>query len=93
MAAKNEGLMAIQRLFLLDSAVLKIGEHLLEQNKPDAVEILPGIAAPYFVDHINSKLSTPIIAGGLINERAEVEGLLEKGVFAVSSSNRELWEW
>ncbi|MCK4261287.1 MAG: glycerol-3-phosphate responsive antiterminator [Halanaerobiales bacterium] len=33
------------------------------------------------------------MAGGLINERSEVEELLEKGVFAVSSSNKELWEW
>lgn len=92
-AAKHEGLMAIQRLFLIDSAVLKTGEHLLEQNRPDAVEILPGIAAPYFVKHIRNKLATPIIAGGLIDERHEVEKLLEKGVLAVSSSKKELWEW
>ena len=47
--AKKEGLIAIQRLFLLDSAALKTGELLLKNNQPDAVEILPGIAAPYFI--------------------------------------------
>ncbi len=91
-AAKREGLMAIQRLFLLDSAALKTGEHLLERNQPDAVEILPGIAAPYFIEHINNKISCPIIAGGLITKREEIEKLLEKKVFAVSTSNQNLWE-
>jgi len=47
--AKKEGLIAVQRLFLLDSAALKTGEQLLKNNQPDAVEILPGIAAPYFI--------------------------------------------
>ncbi|MTI58486.1 MAG: glycerol-3-phosphate responsive antiterminator [Firmicutes bacterium] len=92
-AAKKEGLMAIQRLFLLDSAALKAGEHLLGKNQPDAVEILPGIAAPYFIDHIKHKLSCPIIAGGLITKREEIEQLIQKGVFAVSTSNPGLWDW
>ncbi|MCG8513057.1 MAG: glycerol-3-phosphate responsive antiterminator [Halanaerobiales bacterium] len=92
-AAKNEGLMAIQRLFLLDSAALKTGENILEQNQPDAVEILPGIAAPYFIEHIKDRVSCPIIAGGLIRKRNEVEELLKQGVLAVSTSNRELWDW
>ena len=47
--AKKEGLIAVQRLFLLDSAALKTGEQILKHNQPDAVEILPGIAAPYFI--------------------------------------------
>lgn len=89
--AKKEGLIAIQRLFLLDSAALRTGEHLLEQNEPDAVEILPGIAAPYFIEHINEKLSCPIIAGGLITRQNEVKDLLNNGIMAVSTSNQELW--
>jgi len=91
--ARKEGLMAIQRLFLLDSAALRTGEHLLEYNQPDAVEILPGIAAPYFINHIEHKLSCPIIAGGLIRTREEIEELLKKKVMAVSTSNQELWDW
>lgn len=89
--ARKEGLMAIQRLFLLDSAALETGKYLLENNQPDAVEILPGIAAPYFINHIDNKLTCPIIAGGLIREKEEVEDLIEKGVFAVSTSNDKLW--
>ncbi|ACL69570.1 glycerol-3-phosphate responsive antiterminator [Halothermothrix orenii] len=91
-AAKKEGLMAIQRLFLLDSAALKTGEHLLEMNKPDAVEILPGIAAPYFIEHIKHQLPCPIIAGGLIRRKEEIDNLVDKGVLAVSTSNKKLWK-
>lgn len=91
--AQKEGLIAIQRLFLIDSAALSTGDQLLQKSLPDAVEILPGIAAPYFIDKIKNKMNCPIIAGGLINLKEEVEMLLGKGVYAVSTSNHELWHW
>jgi len=89
--AKKEGLIAIQRLFLLDSAALKTGEQLLKNNQPDAVEILPGIAAPYFIEHIYKDLLCPVIAGGLISDKDEIEKLFQKGVLAISTSKKELW--
>jgi glycerol uptake operon antiterminator len=89
--AKREGLIVIQRLFLLDSASLKTGERLLKQNQPDAIEILLGIAAPYFIEHIYKKLICPIIAGGLIRKKEEIDELFKKGVMAVSTSKKELW--
>jgi len=89
--AKKEGLIAVQRLFLLDSAALKTGEQLLKNNQPDAVEILPGIAAPYFIEHIYKDLLCPVIAGGLISDKSEIEKLLKRGVLAVSTSKKELW--
>jgi len=89
--AKKQGLIAIQRLFLLDSAALKTGEQILKQNQPDAVEILPGIAAPYFIEHIYKKLLCPVIAGGLISDKNEIEKLFQKGVLAISTSRKELW--
>jgi len=89
--AKKEGLIAIQRLFLLDSAALKTGEQLLKNNQPDAVEILPGIAAPYFIEHIYKELLCPVIAGGLISDIIEIEELFQKGVLAISTSKKELW--
>jgi len=89
--AKKEGLITIQRLFLLDSAALKTGEQILKHNQPDAVEILPGIAAPYFIEHIYKKMLCPVIAGGLISDKDEIENLLQRGVLAVSTSKKELW--
>ncbi|GAG31133.1 unnamed protein product, partial [marine sediment metagenome] len=89
--AKKEGLIAIQRLFLLDSAALKTGEQILKHNQPDAVEILPGIAAPYFIEHVYKELLCPVIAGGLISDKSEIEKLFQKGVLAISTSIKELW--
>jgi len=89
--AKKEGLIAIQRLFLLDSAALKTGEQILKHNQPDAVEILPGIAAPYFIEHVYKELLCPVIAGGLISNKSEIEELFQKGVLAISTSIKELW--
>lgn len=88
-AARKENLMAIQRLFLLDSAAIKSGEQLMKNNKPDAVEILPGVAAPHFLDKVKS--SCAVIGGGLIRTREEINELIKQGVFAVSTSKEELW--
>ncbi len=89
-AAKRADLLAIQRLFLLDSAALKTGKNMLKQNRPDAVEILPGFLASYFIQHSNESVC-PIIAGGLIRSADEVKKLLKDGVMAVSTSNQQLW--
>ena len=89
--AKKEGLIAIQRFFLLDTAALNTGEQLLKNIQPDAVEILPGIAAPYFIEHTDKNLLCPVIAGGLISNKREIEELLRKGILSVSTSKKELW--
>lgn len=92
--ASRYGLMTIQRVFLLDSASLISAEKSLNARFVDAVEILPGIAAPYFIDRQkNSKYEYPVIAGGLIKKRDEVIKLKEQGVFAVSTSDFQLWNF
>ncbi|MFW5995681.1 MAG: glycerol-3-phosphate responsive antiterminator [Halanaerobiaceae bacterium] len=90
--AQKKDLMAVQRLFLLDSAALRSGEKMIASNNPDAIEILPGIAAPYFIEHVSGGHDCPIIAGGLIRNREEIEDLVSAGVMAVSSSDSHLWD-
>ncbi len=91
--AQNRNLMAVQRLFLLDSAALKSGENMIKNNDPDAIEILPGIAAPYFIEHVSNIHNCPVIAGGLIREKKEINKLVQKGVMAISSSDHHLWNY
>ena len=92
-AAKYQ-LMTIQRVFLLDSASLVSAEKSLKSFAVDAVEILPGIAAPYFIEKQKElKSDYPVIAGGLIKNKEKVEELKAKGVFAVSTSDYELWNY
>lgn len=90
--ASKFDLMTIQRVFLLDSASLVSAEKSLNSQTVDAVEILPGIAAPYFIERQkHNKYDYPVIAGGLIHSKLEVDRLKEKGIFAVSTSNHQLW--
>ncbi|HOB16272.1 MAG TPA: glycerol-3-phosphate responsive antiterminator [Defluviitoga sp.] len=88
--AMKENLLTIQRVFLIDSGSLNSIKNLIDKNcEPDAFEILPAVAAPYFINNI--KTSSMIIAGGLITKRSEAEELFKKGVRAISTSEKTLW--
>lgn len=88
--AKEVGLMAIQRIFLLDhNAVIK-GIEMVKSCRPDAVEVMPGIM-PKVIDQLSTELVYPIIAGGLIDTISEVHQALENGALAVSTGSPKLW--
>ena len=91
-AARNLGLFAVQRTFLLDSAALQSALRSIEQIRPDAVEVLPAVVAPYLVRELNhAHFTLPVIAGGLVETFRQIEDLVNQGVNAVSVSNPELW--
>ena len=89
--AKSEGLYTVQRIFVLDSGTIKNGINSLKKVRPDAVEILPGLMAPHFLNQLTVEIDIPFIAGGLIRTRKVVDALFDKGVFAVSTSKDDLW--
>ena len=89
--AKKQGLIALQRLFIVDSESLKSGDRLVQSSKPDSVEILPGIILPYIQPELDKLHLPPIVAGGLIKTKDDVDRLLASGAVAVSTSRRELW--
>ncbi|ASN04753.1 glycerol-3-phosphate responsive antiterminator [Virgibacillus necropolis] len=88
--AKKQQILAIQRIFLLDSLAIEHNRALIERIKPDCIEVLPGLI-PRFIKTFSQKTYTPIIAGGLITERKEVDEALEAGAIAVSTSKTDLW--
>jgi len=91
-AARDSGLFAIKRTFLLDSAALESSLHSLKHFLPDALEILPAIAAPSIVPKLRQEYpDLPIIAGGLISTMREIEDLVHQGVNSVSVSDCRLW--
>ncbi|MFW6230377.1 MAG: glycerol-3-phosphate responsive antiterminator [Halanaerobium sp.] len=55
------------------------------------MEVLPGVAAPYLIKRIDKRISCPIIAGGLIRTKEEIEDLIDQGVFAISTGEKSLW--
>ncbi|WP_108722166.1 glycerol-3-phosphate responsive antiterminator [Gorillibacterium timonense] len=88
--AKKCGLLAIQRIFLIDTAALEHGLNTIRQNQPDAIEVMPGLI-PRVIRELRQELDTPIIAGGLVKHPEEVEAALNAGALAVSAGNKELW--
>jgi glycerol uptake operon antiterminator len=89
--AKREGLIAVQRLFVLDSESLEAGVPAVERAAPDAVEVLPGVILPLIAPLLKATRLPPLIAGGLIRTRAQVDEILAAGAIAVSTSEEALW--
>lgn len=88
--ANNEGLITIQRLFLIDSGAIAKGLEMIKSCKPNAVEVLPGIM-PTLVDQLTRQIKIPLIAGGLISTKDDILKALKAGALAVSSGNPSLW--
>jgi glycerol uptake operon antiterminator len=88
--AKKHNVIAIQRLFALDSHVLEHNVRISRKVKPDYIEVLPGII-PGIMEEIHEKTDIPLIAGGLIRTEEDIQSALNNGASAVTTSNRDLW--
>ena len=89
--ARHRGLLTVQRAFILDSLSLTSLSGQLEQGKPDFVEILPGIM-PRVIAEISARTQVPVIAGGLLRDKADVMAAMRAGATAVSTSAPGLWD-
>lgn len=87
--AREAGLLTVQRFFALDTHGLDSMQELLEVAAPDFIEIMPGVISK--VIERFSGGSIPVIAGGLIETKAEVTAALASGAAAVSTGMPELW--
>ena len=87
--ARELGLVAIQRFFLLDSKAMSS----MEQFSPgaaDVVEVLPGLM-PKAIHRVAQSIRRPVIAGGLIQDKEDVITALSAGAVAVSTTNPQVW--
>ena len=92
--AKELGIFAVLRFFVIDSLALKNIENLEMQcgtSRPDFIEVLPGVM-PKVLGRIAKVSRIPMIAGGLITEREDVIAALSVGAIAVSSTNQDVWK-
>lgn len=90
-AAKNMGLLTVQRIFIIDSLSIDTAVKASQMIEPDAIEIMPGIM-PRITKQLSSSLTVPVIVGGLVSETVEVENAIKSGALGVSSSSKEIWE-
>lgn len=87
--AKDMGLITVQRFFALDSQGIESIEEMLSVSSPDFIEIIPGV-----IGKVISRFASrgiPVIAGGLIESKAEITEALSCGASAVSTGKKELW--
>jgi glycerol uptake operon antiterminator len=89
--ARESGMLVIHRLFLMDSEAIKTGVNLLKGYKPDALELLPASVPASVVSELAEMTGLPILGGGLMHTRQDVELAIKSGLNAVSASKRELW--
>ena len=91
-AARDEGILCVQRMFLMDSDSLRTGIELLRSFQPDALEVLPGTVPRQAIEQLAAACDIPIFAGGLITTLQDLNGALANGAIAVSTSKQGLWE-
>ncbi|MDA2635699.1 glycerol uptake operon antiterminator GlpP [Bacillus cereus] len=91
MKAKQKGVVAIQRIFLIDSSAMEKSCNLLDKTKPDYIEVLPG-ALTDVIAEVKERTGVPILAGGFIRTVEDVERALNAGATAITTSKRELWK-
>lgn len=89
--AKQKKVLAIQRIFLLDSHALEKSYQLLEKTTPDFIEVMPG-AMPHVIREVKERTGLSILAGGLVRTLEDVERALAAGATAITTSNKALWE-
>ena len=89
-AAKDLGLLTIQRFFILDSQGLDSIQEMLKNTNPHFMEIMPGVL-PKAIRRFAGG-SIPVIAGGLIETKAEITAALSSGATAISTGRAGLWE-
>ena len=91
-AAKELGLVTIQRFFIVDSHSVDTAVESIRIAKPDVVEIMPGVVRKK-IREFAEKVSTDILAGGLVEFEEDVDLAIEAGATAVSTADRELWNY
>lgn len=90
--AKKKKVIAIQRIFIIDSLSLNKSIMIAKKCQPDYIELLPGYAFEVKAK-IEAVINTPLIGGGLISNEEMVDKCLNGGLVAVTSSVAELWKY
>lgn len=85
-AAKECGILCVQRFFMVDSRSVDTALESVRQNHPDMIEVMPGIAYKA-IQKMSAGAGVPVIAGGLIESYEEVTQALAFGASAVSFSS------
>lgn len=90
-AARERGLLAVHRLFMIDSFAYHQSLDQIRASQPDCIEVMPG-CSPRIVEWVIADTSVPLIAGGLVCDVRDAVAALRAGARAVTTSHQLLWE-
>ncbi len=88
--ARDGGIRTVQRFFIVDSRSVETTLEALRSSHPDMMEVMPGVSSKT-IRRLRAYTDIPIIAGGLIEDMAEVNEALSAGAAAVSTGRQGLW--
>jgi glycerol uptake operon antiterminator len=88
--ARECDMFTVQRFFMVDSHSFDTSLDALKNSKPNMIEIMPGTLTK-IIGRLRSETDLPIVAGGLIETRDEIEEALSCGAYAVSTGKKEFW--
>ena len=88
--AKELGLKAVQRFFIIDSKSVTATVEGIKSTKADMIEVMPALVFRV-VKRLKSEVDVPIIAGGLVETAEDVAEACKSGAFAVSTGKQDLW--
>ena len=88
--AKELGLKAVQRFFIIDSKSVMATVEGIKSTKADMIEVMPALVFRV-IKRLKSEVDVPIIAGGLIETAEDAAEAHNSGAFAVSTGRHNLW--
>lgn len=88
--AKKIGLFCVQRFFIVDTHSVETTIESARLSGADMIEIMPGTTSKV-IKRLRERLDMPVVAGGLIETREEIQEAIECGASAVSTGKKELW--
>ncbi len=88
--ASKLGICTVQRFFIVDSHSIDTSIETARQSKADMIEIMPGTVTKV-IKRIKENFEVPIIAGGLVETKAEIDEAFSCGATAISTGKKELW--
>lgn len=87
---KEENLITVHRIFLMDFQALNSGMNLIKLSKPDFIELTPGVI-PRIVKKVSTENSQPVITSGLISSEEDVKTMIRAGALNIVCSCRKIW--
>ena len=89
--AKALGMLAVLRIFLVDSLALANLSKQLAACDADFIEIMPGIM-PKIIRRVKELVDVPVIVGGLITDKEDIMNALSAGAQCISTTFETAWK-